>query len=225
MPYAIELCFDCASDARVRRLWEEFAEIGAPFMRDIGARPHITLAVCESVPVPATSELLDHFGSATPALPVELSSFGLFAAAEPVAFLAPKATPELLSLHARFYSEFSALAHECWTLYSPSHWVPHCTLACDFPPSKLAPAFEICRAAQLPLKCTISEIVLVEFHPITRLHATPLTNTATPDQGPAGPPGEVTASQLATALPARRTTPTPSPPSTSSSATRRRKGS
>jgi len=93
-----------------------------------------------------------------------------------VAFLAPKVTPELLSLHARFFSEFSVIAHQCWPHYSTPAWVPHCTLASGFPPQQLSQALDICRAAELPIICSVTEIGLIEFRPIKQLYATPFTN-------------------------------------------------
>jgi 2'-5' RNA ligase len=176
MPYAVEMFFDMAGDPRIRGLWEEFAALGTPSMRDSGARPHISLAVCDSVAVPAACQLIDRFATATFSFPVALSSMGLFPAAAPVAYLAPKVTSELLSLHARFYSEFAVIAHQCWSHYSPSAWVPHCTLACGLPTQQLSPALEIGRAAELPILCTVTEIGLVEFHPVKQLHATSLSH-------------------------------------------------
>ncbi|HEY5892830.1 MAG TPA: hypothetical protein VIT91_06320 [Chthoniobacterales bacterium] len=61
----IELFFNAASESRVRTLWDEFASFGSAFMRDSGARPHITLVACEPVDVAAASELLDRFATST----------------------------------------------------------------------------------------------------------------------------------------------------------------
>lgn len=104
MPYAVELLFDPIADTRVRGLWEALTATGAPCVFKNGARPHITLAVCESVQIPAAFRLLDRFALKTPAFSVTLTSIGLFTGTAPVVFLAPKVTPELLSLHASFGS-------------------------------------------------------------------------------------------------------------------------
>ncbi|HEY5893784.1 MAG TPA: 2'-5' RNA ligase family protein [Chthoniobacterales bacterium] len=170
----IELFFDAASESRVRTLWDEFAFFGSAFMRDSGARPHITLAACESVDVAAAGELLDRFAASTPSFAVSLSSFGLFPAEQSAAYLAPKVTSELLTLHVRFLMEFSAVARHCCPLYSPEQWVPHCTLAPDLSPQHLGPALDLCRSSRLPLTCTISEIGLVDYWPCQQLYVKPL---------------------------------------------------
>lgn len=176
MPYAIEMYFDAETDIRIRALWEEFASIGASFMRDSGARPHVSLAVCESVDLPAATQLLDHFAGETSRFPIAFSSLGVFPAEAPVAFLAPKVTAELLALHARFFPAFAALARDCWFHYSLSQWVPHCTLAMGLEPHHMGRALDICHAAGLPLVGIVSEIGLTKFLPIEHLHATPFAN-------------------------------------------------
>jgi 2'-5' RNA ligase len=176
MPYAIEMYFDAETDFRIRALWEEFASIGASFMHDSGARPHVSLAVCESADLPATRQLLDRFAGATSGFPIAFSSLGMFPAAEPVAFLAPKVTSELLALHARFFSEFATVARDCWFHYSPSQWVPHCTLAMGLESHQIGRALDISHAAGLPLLGIVSEIGLVEFRPVRQLYATPFAN-------------------------------------------------
>lgn len=175
----VELFFDASSESQVRGLWDEFASFGYPFMRDSGARPHITLALCESVDVSGASKLLDRFAAATPSFAVSLSSFGVFPGAQSPAYLAPKVTSELLDLHACFLMEFSAVGRDFSPLYSPQQWVPHCTLTPDLSPQHLGSALEVCRSSGLPLTCTISEIGLVEYWPCKQLYAKSLSGTRT----------------------------------------------
>jgi 2'-5' RNA ligase len=167
----VELFFDASSESRLRELWEQFASFGVPFMRDSGARPHITLLACDSVDVTAASANLDRFAALTSSFPISLASFGLFPKPLSVAFLAAKVTSDLLALHARFFTEFSALAAGCSSLYSPEQWIPHCTLAPDLPPQHLGLALDTCRSFGLPLSCVASEIGLVEYWPCRQLYA------------------------------------------------------
>jgi len=173
MPYVIEMYFDAETDFRIRTIWEKFASIGVSFMHDSGGRPHVSLAVCEVVDIPAACQLLDRFAGATSHFSIAFSSLGMFPGAESVLFLAPKVTSELLALHARFFSEFASVSRDCWVRYSPSHWVPHCTFAMRLESHQISRALDICHAAGLPLVGSVCEIGLVETLPIKQLYAAP----------------------------------------------------
>ena len=168
--YAIEMFFDTASELRLYSLWDEFARFGAPSMRDGEARPHVTLAVADSVDLPATHELLDSFARTAKPFSLSLASLGLFPCSERIAYLAPKVTPELLALHGRFFDRFSGVARGIWQHYAPATWVPHCTLAMGLLPEQLVPAVDACQAFGLPLICTVVEIGLAEFRPVKQLY-------------------------------------------------------
>jgi len=173
MGYAIEMFFDGESEARIRSLWDAVPKPGASSMARGEARPHISLAVADSVDVPATHLLLDDFAHTVTAFPITLDSLGFFLSKERCAFLAPKVTPELLVLHMQFFDRFSSVSSGIWQIYSPSTWVPHCTVAMGILPQQLAPAFEACESFGLPFACTVVEIGLVEFRPVKQLYSVP----------------------------------------------------
>jgi len=173
MGYAIEMYFDAASELRLYSLWDEFARFGASSMRDGESRPHVSLAVADSVDLPATRQLLDSFARTAKPFSLSLASLGLFPCSERIVYLAPKATPELLALHGRFFDRFASVAGGIWQLYAPATWVPHCTLAIGLLPQQLVPAVDACQAFGLPLACTVAEVALVEFRPVKQLHAVP----------------------------------------------------
>lgn len=177
MQYAVEMYFDAASELRLNSLWDEFAKFGASSMRDSESRPHVSLAIADSVDLQATHELLDRFGRCTNAFPISLRSLGFFIFRGHIAYLAPKVTPELLALHGRFFREFSVLASRIWPYYEPAVWVPHCTIAIGLLPQHLPPAFDACEAFGLPLDGRVVEIALTEceFGASKPLHAVPLT--------------------------------------------------
>jgi 2'-5' RNA ligase len=165
MPYSIEMFFDEAGDARVRSLASMLTSAGTPFLGDVGSRPHVSLAVADSLDIPATCLLLDRFASATAPFPLSLTSIGFFPGDAPVAFLAPKVTPDLLILHAGFAAEFAAVAQGIWKHYSPSAWAPHCTLTMAVQPDRLADVL----GARFPIDVTVTSLALVEFRPVKRL--------------------------------------------------------
>lgn len=175
MPYAIEMFCDSGTDAEIRRVWDDLAMIGSSFMRDSGARPHVSLAVYDSLDVSSAQTLLDRFASMTAPLSFTLDSLGAFVSSSLVAFLSPKVTRDLLHLHSQFFSAFSGAGFDCWHHYTPTHWVPHCTIAMDLEPSQLPGLYKICQTASLPISGTFTEIGIVEFRPVRHLHAAPLT--------------------------------------------------
>src|ERR1035441_6828898 len=94
-------------------------------MRDSESRPHVSLAVAESLDLPATHELLDRFGRCTNTLSISLRSLGFFVFRGRIAYLAPKVTPELLALHHRdrTSSTASSSGFRCMRGFrSPARW-------------------------------------------------------------------------------------------------------
>jgi 2'-5' RNA ligase len=170
MTYAIELFFDAPSETRIFSLWDTFAGFGAPSMRSGDQRPHVTLAVADSVDLSATRQLLDSFALALKPFSISFAALGLFPSSERVAFLAPKNTPELLALHERFFFQFSSVAQSTWSHYAPASWIPHCTLTVGLATEQLSSAFDAVHSFGLPLDCTAVEIGLVEFFPVKQLH-------------------------------------------------------
>jgi hypothetical protein len=170
MSYAIELNFDAVGEALVLALWREVAALGATSMIGSDSRPHISLAVAESVETRAVAGLLDQFANGTKAFPLSLASLGIFPGAEPVLFLAPKVTAELLQMQRAFLVKFDPLAKNIWPYYLPDGWVPHCTLTMGIRPEALGAAYKICGAAVKPLEVRVVGISLIEFHPVRKLH-------------------------------------------------------
>ena len=171
MPHAIELFFDDTSDLRIRGLWDRLADLGATYMRDSGARPHLTLAVCDNIDFPAARHLLDRFAETVAGFPLAFSAIGIFPGENPVVFLAPKVTPELLKLHAQFHAELAALTPNLWPHYAPAQWMPHCTLAMDLPREQFAQLPALSDAAALPITVEVVSLGIVEFRPVKLLHS------------------------------------------------------
>jgi 2'-5' RNA ligase len=167
MPFAIELLLDGETAETVRRIWRDLAESAvAPVMHESGARPHVTLGVCDGLDVEACSGFLSGFASANPVPSVRFSSIGIFATDPAVVFLAPVVTQDLLDLHDRFHQRFSDLAGSPWAYYLPKQWVPHCTLAIDVPQALVPRAVEVCNTVGLPIDGRCEGIGIVEFRPI-----------------------------------------------------------
>ncbi|RBP37263.1 2'-5' RNA ligase superfamily protein [Roseimicrobium gellanilyticum] len=132
MPYAVEMYFDEPGTARIREMWDRLSSIGFSSMNDCGARPHVSLAVCEQLELSTAPAIVDDFSGGVPPFELSFSSYGLFPGAECVLFLAPKVTSLMLEKHARFHEVISTATDGMWAHYTPGQWVPHCTLARAF---------------------------------------------------------------------------------------------
>jgi 2'-5' RNA ligase len=170
--YSIELYFDGPSDSRVRSIWSKVANLGAATMIESDSRPHVSLAVAESLEVGAVIPMLDRFARANKRFPLSLPAVGLFPAAEPVVFLAPKVTADLLELHRDFMAEFVPLAEGIWPYYMPEAWVPHCTITMGIRAESVGLAYAACHTSGLPLEVHVVGMSLVEFVPVKQLHET-----------------------------------------------------
>lgn len=169
MPFAVELYFDEASTACIREWWQRLGEIGFSSMIDCGARPHVSLAVCEQIDMPAATALVGDFAAKAASFELSLASCGLFHGDPAVLFLAPKVTASLLDWHARFHEVFPSVATGLWTHYLPVHWVPHCTLATRIPKERIGVALDGIRGVELPLQCQVTSVGLVELRPVKLL--------------------------------------------------------
>ena len=100
--FAIELTFDPETAARVAGLWEAIARAGlSTSMQDVGAFPHVSLAVFDDVDCYKLRRTIADFARSTPPMETHLSAVGTFPGAEGVVFIAPVVTEELLAMHAR----------------------------------------------------------------------------------------------------------------------------
>ena len=171
MGYAIELFYDDASEQAVRDIWEGLgAALGKPSLSELGARPHVSLAVFDDgLDTNGFPERLLEFARSIDPFDFTLSSLGTFPGQEGVVFLAPVATRRLLAVHARFHEVFSKHDNAGMGYYLPGNWVPHCTVAIDLSSAEVTAALAYCREAFQPISGRFQEIGLVEFRPVKEL--------------------------------------------------------
>ena len=114
MGYAVELNLREDSAAQVVKLWEHLAKESInSLMLDVGAQPHISLAVFRDLAPEMLRADLRRFAELTRLLPVDLASAGMFPTAEGVVFLALVVTQELLEAHRRFHSTLRDREVDC----------------------------------------------------------------------------------------------------------------
>jgi 2'-5' RNA ligase len=182
MGYAVTLNLSRDSAARVVKLWEGLAREGiSSVMLDVGAQPHISLAVFEDLAagmLRAAPEMLraglSRFAEVTQPLPVDLASAGTFPTGEGVVFLAPVITQELLEAHRRFDGLLEDRGVDCAEYYLPGRWVPHCTVATGVAPDKMGAALEICLRSEAFGAVLLDKVCLIEFPPARQIYAFPL---------------------------------------------------
>ena len=171
MGYAIELFYDDASERAVRDIWDGLgAALGKPSLSEIGARPHVSLAVYDDgLETTDFPERLLEFARSIDPFDFMLSSLGTFPGQEGVVFLAPVVTRRLLAVHKQFHEVFLKQASSGTAYYLPGFWVPHCTVAIDLSAAEVTAAVAYCREASQPISGRFQEIGLVEFRPVKEL--------------------------------------------------------
>ena len=175
MGYAIALNLSQASAARVVRLWEDLAGASiSSAMLDLGAQPHVSLAVVDELDPARIRADLGRLAEATSSLSMDLASAGTFPTAAGVVFLAPVVTPELLEVHRGFHRLLSDRGVESVAYYRPGNWVPHCTVAIDVVADKVGAALEICVRSEAFGTVELDELSLISFRPVREIYTYPL---------------------------------------------------
>ena len=164
MGFAVEMYFDPQTEARVRDVWWELARQGVnSYQVDVGARPHVSLAVFLDLDPECLREDMADFARRTPCLPVCLGSVGSFPGGEGVVFLAPVVSAGLLEMHRCYHEGLARLGVRPVPYYLPSEWVPHCTVAMHSPGDQLAKAVQVCRQSKVFGSGWFQEIGLIRF--------------------------------------------------------------
>jgi 2'-5' RNA ligase len=172
MPYAIELALDPEAAAAVRATWDALARAGIEYMATCGARPHVSLGIWDAMDVGAAPEALDDFARTTPPLPITFDRIDAFPGG--VVFLAPRADDHLVAAQRRLHRSF-AHGRGAWAHYEPGTWVPHCTMAMEYPVMLAPVAREIVTASTaLPLRGRLADVEIVQFRPVRTLFTRPL---------------------------------------------------
>jgi len=148
MAHSVELLFDEATDAAIRRQWAALAEAGLPSQarhRSPTNRPHVTLTVAEHVD-PAVDEALGALAARLP-LPCRVGAPLVFGRTSAVVARLIVPSQELLSVHAAVDEVCTpAMPSGPFPHARPGHWTPHVTLARRLAPADLAAVLEVVAA-------------------------------------------------------------------------------
>jgi len=167
MPFAVEFYMGDPAATAVRQLWQSLVQEDIPSQPlALGARPHISLCVYESLDSPLVAKKLGIFARQFEPLSFVLENVDTFPASNGVVFLAPRLSEGLIEAHRRFHKEFDGYRATASPYYLPKNWQPHCTVAEDLSSKQVSHAIEICRKTHLPIRGQLVQIGLIKFRPI-----------------------------------------------------------
>ncbi len=187
--FAVELYFDAPGEERLQRVCDAVGKVvKRSVLHEIGARPHVSLAVLDSVETGPLCHEIEQLAGTLPSMEVRLGSVATFPSTGGVVFLAPVVTPKLLELHRRFHTRLQAIGARSSDYYLPGNWVPHCTMALDLEPAEVPRAIEICQASDGIGEFVLNAIGLVEFVPVRDICMFPLQDNQEPSRMEPGQP-------------------------------------
>jgi 2'-5' RNA ligase len=165
LAFSVLLTLDAPSDAAVNALAGELlgSNVGAGI---VWSRPHISLAISETLDVEAFLPELREIASAYTPQRCAMSSLGFFPGAKRVCFLAPIVTQSLIDLHRAVDERFARHATRVDGNYRPPKWVPHCTLAMGLDSEAMGPVLDAYARLAMPLEGRFEQLELVEFVPV-----------------------------------------------------------
>jgi hypothetical protein len=163
VPCATTLYLDLETDAAIRRLWQGIEDAGLPStMPTLGYRPHLSLAVCESMDMPALRDILPTLLGATPPIPLIFSNLSVFPKADGVVYLGVTASRGLMEFHEKVWQLMAAHTSGHSEYYSPGMWVPHITLDYGLTPEQVGSVITTVLKLPIPLTGIATELVVTD---------------------------------------------------------------
>lgn len=145
MAHSVELIFDPAGDAAIRRIWQSLDSSGLPsqvHVRSATNRPHVTLVAARKIAAGVDEALR----ALTPALPLTC------VIGAPVVFPGPRQTlarlivpsSGLLALHEKVFGLcLPHIAGEPFAHCRPGHWTAHATVGRRFTATQIGAALAL----------------------------------------------------------------------------------
>ena len=162
--YAFVGYLDRETEVNFRGLWKDLSEqnISHYGVETKGKRPHITIADYDALDKNRFIQSADAFYADKEQVDLTLNILGTFISTGTL-FIAPTLSTELLDFHSSHHDYFRTFNENERSLYLPSKWSPHCTIASRLDEDKMVQAFSYCKKNIDNIQGTLSEIALIEL--------------------------------------------------------------
>ena len=160
--HGIVSLLDDAHYERVEQLWTDLAIrfglrgiYGTPY-------PHFSYQVVADYDLVGLEPVLQAVAGATAVFTIHTSGVGIFNGDNPVLCMPVVRTAALSELHERLWTAVAPHSTGVQEYYSPTHWMPHITLAQhDLTPDNLAPVVAWLNQQNLYWQVTINNLSLI----------------------------------------------------------------
>ena len=165
---ALEFYLDQASEERLTRSMPTAP--GGESILDIGARPHISLALfAPPVDEQTLVDVANKLAGETTRFRLYLSAVAVFPGEEGAVYLAPSIVPELTAAH-RLAHDLIARAHlHTDPLYQSDRWVPHCTMMMGVPDHLIGSQVDLLRRSGAFGWVDIASAGVIAYRPVVEI--------------------------------------------------------
>jgi len=175
MPFAAVIYFDSQTEEIIRHIWKVLADKQIDlYLYRSENRPHIKLGMYETVNLEECRKRIKTIADGNRKMEIFFQNIGIFPLDEPIVYLGSAATKQLLDMQIELANRTSDVSIGMNSQYfAPGLWTPDCQLTVGIKKGKLFEAIKIAMEIPIPLKGIISEIGVIEFHPVKKLFAFP----------------------------------------------------
>jgi 2'-5' RNA ligase len=156
--YGIMAYFDRGTEEKINELRDGMKNAG---ITDYGMRPHVTIATHNDLEVVVFNKEMEKYFMNQSAIDQFFPSIGMFLNSGTL-YAAPTKNKVLTDFHERYHAHFKQLV-DPESLYAPSKWVPHCTIASHLSHEKLVEAFDWSVRNLSPFSARLESISLQEL--------------------------------------------------------------
>lgn len=128
---------------------------------EYGMRPHVTIATHNELEVEVFKKEMEEYFLTESAISLFFPSIGMFLNSGTL-YAAPTKDPALIDFHFRYHERFKKII-DPKSLYAPSQWVPHCTIASYLTHEKLVEAFDLSVKNLEPFHAKMESVALLEL--------------------------------------------------------------
>lgn len=175
MVIGVSAWFDVRTESAVRDIWRMLADAGISRTLHHGPyRPHVTLAVYETIDRPTFTAALRRHLASVRSFPVVFSGLGVFLNNPPTAFLSVTLSERLRQLHCDAHELLEHTGRGAVAYHLRDRWNPHCSLALELPGPTLPKAVEFLRTLSLPFEGLVDRVGIIDTPAEIELDVVPL---------------------------------------------------